>query len=151
MVMFNEILVAADASDQAQAVLRVGLELARATDAHLTVLHVNNGVLDDGGTGMDLKTQGLMRGVEKLPNASAVFRFGRPVAEIIAEAEERRATLIVMVTHGRGRLTQLVLGSTAEGVARMAPCPVMTIRQTARRKKAENPFKRILVAMDASE
>src|SRR5436190_12073056 len=115
-VMFNEIIVTADASEQAQAAMRVGMELARAMDAHLTVVHVNNGVHDDAGTGVDLKTQGLMRGVEKLANATAIFRFGRPVAEIVAEAEERSATLIVMGTHGRGRFTQLVLGSTAEGV-----------------------------------
>jgi nucleotide-binding universal stress UspA family protein len=89
----------------------------------------------------------MLRSLEKLPNARAVVRYGEPVAEIVAEADECGANLIVMGTHGRGRVSQLVLGSTAEGVVRMAPCPVMTIRQSARRKM----FQKILVAVDASE
>jgi universal stress protein A len=36
--------------------------------------------------------------------------------------------LIVMATHGRTGLRYLVLGSVAERVVRLAPCPVLTIR-----------------------
>ncbi len=52
-----------------------------------------------------------------------------PYAEIVSEAERRRADLIVIGTHGRGALAHLVLGSTSERVVRHAPCPVLTVRE----------------------
>jgi nucleotide-binding universal stress UspA family protein len=78
-------------------------------------------------------------------------RSGNVVAEIVSVAEETNADLIVMGTHGQGRLTQLLLGSTAEGVARWAPCPVLTVRQPYNSQSAPGPMRRILVAVDASE
>jgi nucleotide-binding universal stress UspA family protein len=39
--------------------------------------------------------------------------------------------LIVMGTHGRSGLSHALLGSVAERVVRTAPCPVMTVRETA--------------------
>ena len=36
--------------------------------------------------------------------------------------------LIVLATHGRTGLVHLLLGSVAERVARMATCPVLTVR-----------------------
>ena len=35
---------------------------------------------------------------------------------------------IVMGTHGRGAIAQLLVGSVAEKVVRTAPCPVLTVR-----------------------
>src|SRR5262249_44246529 len=43
-------------------------------------------------------------------------------------AEEIRADLIVMGTHGRTGLSRLLMGSVAEQVVRKAPCPVLTVR-----------------------
>jgi nucleotide-binding universal stress UspA family protein len=43
-------------------------------------------------------------------------------------AEERGADLIVMGTHGRTGLQHVLLGSVAEKVVRLAPCPVLTVR-----------------------
>jgi nucleotide-binding universal stress UspA family protein len=37
--------------------------------------------------------------------------------------------MIVMGTHGRSGLNRLLLGSVAERVIRLAPCPVVTVRQ----------------------
>jgi nucleotide-binding universal stress UspA family protein len=39
--------------------------------------------------------------------------------------------MIVMGTHGRSGLNRALLGSVAERVIRLAPCPVLTVRQTA--------------------
>ncbi len=43
-------------------------------------------------------------------------------------AEQERCDLIVVGTHGRTGISHLLLGSTAESVMRMAPCPVLAIR-----------------------
>jgi nucleotide-binding universal stress UspA family protein len=53
---------------------------------------------------------------------------GKPAEEILRVAREERVDLIVMGTHGRTDLRQLLLGSVAEAVARYAPCPVFTVR-----------------------
>ena len=59
-------------------------------------------------------------------------RSGVVFEEIVAYAEEMDADLIVMSTHGRSGLSHVLLGSVAERVVRRAPCPVMTIRPTAK-------------------
>ena len=46
---------------------------------------------------------------------------------IVLYADEVDADLIVMGTHGRSGFDRLTLGSTAERVLRLAPCPVLTI------------------------
>lgn len=58
-----------------------------------------------------------------------VSRQGFPPEVIVAEAEERDADLIVMGTHGRSGLADLLLGSTARRVVQTAPCPVLTVRR----------------------
>ena len=45
-------------------------------------------------------------------------------------AAARKCDLIVIGTHGRTGLLHLLLGSVAERVARMATCPVLTVRVT---------------------
>jgi len=37
-----------------------------------------------------------------------------------------------MGTHGRGALARLMMGSVAERVVRLAPCPVLTVRHPER-------------------
>jgi len=53
---------------------------------------------------------------------------GRPAEAIVRLALERNADLIVMGTHGRTGLKHMVLGSVAEKVVRLAPCPVLTVK-----------------------
>jgi nucleotide-binding universal stress UspA family protein len=53
---------------------------------------------------------------------------GQPADTIIRIAEEHKADLIVMATHGRTGLHHMLLGSVAEKVVRLASCPVLTVR-----------------------
>lgn len=54
--------------------------------------------------------------------------FGVVHEQILRAARRRRAQLIVLGTHGRTGLAKMTLGSVAERVVRMAPCPVLTVR-----------------------
>jgi nucleotide-binding universal stress UspA family protein len=58
---------------------------------------------------------------------SAEYAEGFPPRVVQEKAEELGADLIVMGTHGDTGLAQLLYGSTAEGVVRGAPCPVLTV------------------------
>ena len=52
-----------------------------------------------------------------------------PAADAITRvARQRDVDLIVMGTHGRTGLQHVLLGSVAEKVVRLAPCPVLTVK-----------------------
>ena len=80
-----------------------------------------------------------------------VMREGNVVREILAEARDSRADLVVMGSHGRGRVPRPGLGSTAEKVLRQAACPVLTVRRgVGRVRRNRSPFKTILCPTDLS-
>lgn len=62
------------------------------------------------------------------PEPTTHVILGRPFAEIIAYARQNDIDLIVMGTHGRGALVQMLLGSTTEKVVRKASAAVLTVR-----------------------
>ena len=57
-----------------------------------------------------------------------IFTEGKPGHEIVRVAEELKADLIVLGTHGHSGWKRFTLGSVAEFVGRHAPCAVITIR-----------------------
>jgi nucleotide-binding universal stress UspA family protein len=59
------------------------------------------------------------------------FTEGQAATAIVHHAEQIKADVIVMGTHGRSGLPYILLGSVAEKVARAASCPVLTIRPEA--------------------
>jgi len=54
--------------------------------------------------------------------------FGDPAQEILAAARNRQADLIVVGSRGHGRFAGLLLGSVAQKVVSLAPCPVVVVR-----------------------
>jgi tetratricopeptide (TPR) repeat protein len=54
---------------------------------------------------------------------------GHPADEIIRLAGDAKYDLIVMGSTGRSGLPRILLGSTAETVARRAPCSVLTVKR----------------------
>jgi nucleotide-binding universal stress UspA family protein len=57
-----------------------------------------------------------------------VVEAGVPYNKIVTKAEEERVDLIVMSTHGRTGLEQIMLGSVTAKVVARASCPVLSIR-----------------------
>lgn len=55
--------------------------------------------------------------------------FGDPGHEIAQWAEDLKADLIVLPSHGRTGIRRLLIGSTAERVVRLAHCPVLVLRK----------------------
>lgn len=70
--------------------------------------------------------------VEKLKargfEVETVILDGGPVHGLTTLAKEREAGLIVMGTHGRSAVVNVLLGRTAQRIVQHAPCPVLTIR-----------------------
>lgn len=58
-----------------------------------------------------------------------IDRFGERLGETVAqEATKWKADLLVVGTHGRRRLGRMFLGSGAEQIIRLAPMPVLVVR-----------------------
>ena len=54
-------------------------------------------------------------------------KIGNPRVEILATAEEWKADLIILGTHGRTGFDHFISGSVSEGVARRSLCPVLIV------------------------
>ena len=53
---------------------------------------------------------------------------GRPFERILETAAREPVGLIILGTHGRTGLSHVLMGSVAERVVRLAPCPVLTVK-----------------------
>ena len=61
----------------------------------------------------------------------AHLRLEAPAQEIAQIAADLEADLVVVGTHGRRGIARILLGSVAEAVVRLAPCPVLVVRPKA--------------------
>ncbi len=61
-------------------------------------------------------------------DAQVRILFGTPSHEIADYAQQQAIELIVMPTHGYTGIKRVLMGSVAEQVARLAPCPVLLLR-----------------------
>jgi nucleotide-binding universal stress UspA family protein len=59
------------------------------------------------------------------------LRLEAPAQELAQIAADLEADLVVVGTHGRRGIARLLLGSVAEAVVRLAPCPVLVVRPKA--------------------
>lgn len=82
---------------------------------------MSNGRLDLVGVAERMRRVGV-KGVE-----TSVW-YGSPVKGIVDPARFRKPELIVMSTHGRSRLSRLVLDSVAESVLRTTSTPILLLR-----------------------
>lgn len=144
MPRFHTVLVPTDFSDCSQAALQVALDFARALGSRLRLLHVYHPpalVFDSYGIQpaepilLEVPAAARRRLEQQLEEVSGAgaeadgeVREGLAAEEIVAEARESGADLIVMGTHGHTGLEHVLLGSVAERTVRLAPCPVLTVK-----------------------
>lgn len=146
--MYKHILVAVDDSKTSQRALGEAIRLARQCEAMLRIVHVVDEVSmnwnSDYGDFAEIQKRFRETGLKVLDKAGAVAReagatfetrlleldkLGLHVPDLIAaEANDWPADLIVIGSHGRRGVRRMLLGSVAEGVARMAPTPVLLVR-----------------------
>ena len=67
-----------------------------------------------------------------LRGRAVIVTSNAPADAIVEYAKDSDIDLIVVGTHGRGVMGHLLLGSVAERVVRIAPCPVLTVRHPER-------------------
>jgi nucleotide-binding universal stress UspA family protein len=140
-LMYEKILVAVDHSEITARVLNAALELASLSQGEVWVLHLRERE-PLGKTGLlmsaesrDEADEAVTAAVETLTEAGVKAHgdvrstvFGYAAREIINDAKEHDADVIVMGSRGRGDLAGLVLGSTAHKVIHLADRPVLVVR-----------------------
>jgi len=77
---------------------------------------------------------------------TTALNVGRTHTDIVDYAKLLNAGLLVMGVHSGGVIRDLFIGSTVDKVVRMAPCPVLVVKQ-----QPEVPYQRVLVGVDFSE
>jgi len=158
----KNVMVPIDFSQPSKVALEYGVALARVLQARLTLVHVMEPqpVLEGAMAGeiarIELERRdAALQQLEDLVapededdlNLRIVLKSGNAKREIAAAAGEQHADLVILGTHGRGRLGRLILGSTTEGLLRKLHVPVMTVSHVM----APGRFKRILLATDLSD
>jgi nucleotide-binding universal stress UspA family protein len=139
--MYGKILVAVDQSPVAGQVLAAARELAQLSGGEVRVLHLRErevmggrgGVLgyETGEEARATAGQAVAALAEAGIKVSGEARntpFGHAAREIIGEARDFGAEVIVMGSRGHGDLAGLVLGSTAHKVIHLADRPVLVVR-----------------------
>lgn len=143
MDSYKHILLAVDFFDQHQVVSDRAKDLAEKYHAKLSVVHVVDTLpITDPAYEMmmpfdlDLTSEFINSAKKKLAalaiqlnvsESDMHLETGSPKQEIIRIAEEMKADLIVIGSHGRHGLA-LLLGSTANGVLHYAACDVLAVR-----------------------
>lgn len=144
---FRRVLVPLDGSRLAESVLDPVVEFARLNDARLSLVQVlpppyfldaTDAMYSLGkGAGMaDLREAAAAylarvtgdlagRGIRA---TSQLLVDPRPAHAIARYAQESRADLVALATHGRGGTTRLLLGSVADKVVRTSPVPALVLR-----------------------
>jgi nucleotide-binding universal stress UspA family protein len=138
VIVLKNILVATDFSPPSEAALVYGRALARTFGATLHLVHVieNLFLTPMAADPHDLKAARVRALQHQLTDEDRKVLHARvamevsdsPPAAIIDYAKAAKIDLIVVGTHGRSAMSQLLVGSVAERVVRTAPCPVLTVR-----------------------
>ena len=115
--------------------------------AALSVLHVSRGEED-----VDARMQALGLQAEAMGASPPrlVCRRGDPASEILREAVEGSADLVVMGSEGIGGLSVLSLGSTAARVVRQASCPVVTLRADTGLQEIDRAFRKVYASLSVA-
>jgi nucleotide-binding universal stress UspA family protein len=179
--MYHSILVPLDGSPVSEQALPVAYDLARRSGALLRLVHVHVGytaapIYVEGIPVVDEQLHSLAKAhalayLERvrdrlvdegeadlrvapvvLDPAEAVIR-DQTVPEMLARyAATTDTDLIVMTTHGRGRLARFWLGSVADALVHTSSVPILLVRPDGDTAPVEHPpaFRQILIALDGS-
>jgi nucleotide-binding universal stress UspA family protein len=159
----HRIVVAVDESDAGRSAVRAALQLSGRTGVELSVLHTvatASSFAGDGALALaveppaapQVEVERLARwlapelaSAERRPMVSLAITYGVPSIEICRYAEGVDAGLLVLGRKQRSARTRLLIGDTADAVARRSRVPCLFVPSGSR------PMRRILAALDGTD
>ena len=144
-MMFSNILVPIDLSNQSIRAFKAALNIAKNYNSKITILTCIEGdawhhyFYDSRANNELIKKQkkviqtqiAKLEALAKKSNVnikSQIIKSKSVVKDITTFAKSRKFDLIVMGSHGRTGVDKLILGSIANGVVQKASCPVLLIK-----------------------
>ncbi|GAX60699.1 universal stress protein UspA and related nucleotide-binding proteins [Candidatus Scalindua japonica] len=146
MIKLERILFPTDFSSTAEHALKYALTFASEHKAKLFVMHVipnpdspvvfgedGESVTPPSFERMEAKAKKSMeqlipeRYAKELEIENIIVQ-GGPLKEILKCVKKFNIDLLTMASHGRKGISHMLMGSLAEKVVQMAPCPVLTIK-----------------------
>jgi len=137
--MYDRLLVAVDQSEVFGRVIAAAKDMAALSQGTVWVLHIRE--REFGRLGLtpsepdEEAQQAVSEGVSALIQAGIDAHgevreavFGQAAREIVKDAQEHDAGIIIMGSRGRSDLAGLVLGSTAHKVIHLTDRPVLVVR-----------------------
>ena len=144
---FKRILIAIDDSTFSEKATRIGFNLAKTLNAKVALLNVMDPpstsytgdpllgqqplIMPEIAQMQEEASKAVLERFGKLWNGeqelTTFSQIGNPRIEILATAEDWKADLIILGTHGRTGFDHFISGSVAEGVARRSLCPVLIV------------------------
>jgi len=164
--MLERIIVPLDGSLTAEAVLPHVRRILRRQDSEIILVRAvvpapveNTMLIADAAMGAaNAYIAGIQERLEREGvRVSSEVRAGTAVGVILDVAEERKATMIAMATHGASGVKRILLGSVAEVVLRKSSVPVFVVRpfwtsEEGPPEESENaPMRNLLVPVDGSD
>lgn len=143
--VYHDILIPTDGSKDARKAVEHGIDLAEAFDATVHALYVVESRLVSLPSesmrqaaehdewveyGREITDEVATAAQERGFSGVSVVRNGKAHEEIVEYATENDVDCIVMGTHGRDGVADVILGSVAERVVRTADAPVTTVRRS---------------------
>lgn len=137
----NKIIITSDLSEKKEIVFDFGFKLAKHMNASVELVTIINQNVEymPADIGMNFVDQWEAREhmartvLEKvkeehpeIPIEVVVF-VGDPKEDVIKQAIETKACILVVGTHGRTGITHTLMGSTAEYIVRHSPIPVLVV------------------------
>jgi nucleotide-binding universal stress UspA family protein len=146
----RQILAAADDSAEGRAAILAAARLARASGGLVTVLTVTE---TDGSEpagprrqeGLRRLTQSVLAEMADAPPVDHAIVAGLPGIEICRFAEERRVDLILLGRKRRTERQRLLIGDTADAVARRSALPCLFV------PAGQGSLTRVIAALDGTE
>ena len=136
----EKVLLATDGLENTTLAARAAVDLAQKSGAELHVIHawqtvpsphfdhvIRSGLEDVGRETLEQQVRWIED--ERGTVSGAYLREGQAVEEIVEQAEEIGAGLIIVGSRGRGRIGRLVLGSVSMGLAHRSSRPVLIVRE----------------------
>ncbi len=145
----KKILIAVDESPFAERAAKVGIEFAKGLKGEVAFVHVFDATATPAGAwGLpadrisamsELEGKRLLKkfresifaGSRSRQRVREFLESGSAAASIVAVAKKWHADLIVMGSHGRGKVKGILLGSVSQDVLRDSPCPILVVPPAA--------------------
>ncbi len=152
----STLLVAVDFTPFSEEALIFASHLAEKLDARLLVLHVIHDPIEAPGfyaqkgkkkkflQSMEEAAEEMMQEFLKkmrkahpvqkpIKEAKPLLVVGTPVTRILEMAKKKKASMIILGSHGRTGLSHLLVGSKAERVVQLSPIPVLVVKGSTRK------------------